>query len=534
MAVSRGCARRQAFLIVGRAFAVVILGLAGARAPQAACAAEPARRPNIVLIYSDDHAYQAISAYGDPRRLVETPHIDRLSREGMRFDRCLVPNSICGPCRAIVLTGKYSHINGFYNNSNSRFDGSQPTFPKILRQAGYQTAIFGKWHLVSPPTGFDSWCILPGQGVYYHPPMIRQGQREQLTGYVTDRITDLALDWLKSRDKSKPFLLMCQHKAPHREWLPAIRHLGHDKDRVYPEPATLFDDYSGRGKAEHDQDMTIARTMTAKDLKFTEPEGLTPEERKAWDAYYGPRNQAFKAANLTGADLVRFKYNRYLHDYLGCIKAVDESVGRLLDYLDAEQLANDTLVIYTSDQGFYLGEHGWFDKRWIFEESLRTPLLMRWPGVIQPGRVDDHLVSNVDFAETFLDAAGAPIPADMQGRSLLPILKGKTPADWRSSFYYQYYEYPAPHHVRPHYGVVTDRYKLVRFAAPDDNSWELFDRKTDPHELRSVYNEPAYAQTRDELKHELARLREVLHVPAEPPESAYGGPVRKQAVKPSR
>ncbi len=519
---------------VARATWVLMLGLVFNPSTGYAAESRAAKQPNIVVIYSDDHAYQAISAYGDPRRLLETPNIDRLAREGMRFNRCLVPNSICGPCRAIVLTGKYSHINGFYNNSNSRFDGSQPTFPKMLRAAGYQTAIFGKWHLVSPPTGFDSWCVLPGQGVYYHPPVIRDGNREQLTGYVTDRITDLALDWLKSRDKSKPFLLMCQHKAPHREWLPAIRHLGHDKDRVYPEPPSLFDDYSGRGKAEHDQDMTIAKTMTATDLKLTPPKGLTADERKAWDAYYTPRNQAFQAAKLTGADLVRFKYNRYLHDYLGCIKAVDENVGRVLDYLDQERLTSDTLVIYTSDQGFYLGEHGWFDKRWIFEESLRTPLLARWPGVIQAGRVDDHLVSNLDFAETFLDAAGLPIPSDMQGRSLVPIFAGRTPADWRTSFYYQYYEYPAPHHVRPHYGVVTDRYKLVRFAAPDDDSWELFDLKTDPGELKSVYGDPTYAQTTVDLKRELDRLRGVLRVPAEPPESAYGGSVRPSPARTPR
>ena len=300
------------------------------------CAGEPAqpiraRPPNILFIFSDDHAFQAISAYNDPRRLIETPHIDRLAREGMRFDRCVVPNSICGPSRASVLTGKYSHRNGFYNNTNSRFDGSQTTFPKLLKAAGYQTAIFGKWHLVSDPTGFDEWQILPGQGVYYHPPMIKNGQHVRQNGYTTDIITELSLDWLRNRDKSKPFLLMCQHKAPHREWLPALRHLGHDGDRSYPEPPTLFDDYAGRGKAEHDQDMTIAKTMTAIDLKLTPPTILTADERRVWDAYYEPRNAAFRAANLQGDDLLRWKYQRYLHDYLGCVKAVDESVGRLLE-----------------------------------------------------------------------------------------------------------------------------------------------------------------------------------------------------------
>src|SRR5262249_39288237 len=283
-----------------------------------------------------------------------------------------------------VLTGKYSHRNGFYNNSNSRFDGSQTTFPKLLRQAGYQTAIVGKWHLISEPTGFDFWQILPGQGVYYNPVMLKNGEKLQLTGYTTDLVTDASLAWLKNRDKSKPFLLMCQHKAPHREWEPALRHLGHDGDRVYPEPPTLFDDYSGRGKAERDQDMTIAATMNPRDLKLTTPPDLNPAQREAWDAYYGPRNAAFRAKNLEGRDLVRWKYQRYMHDYLGCVKAVDEGVGRLLKFLDDEGLADDTLVVYTADQGFYLGEHGWFDKRWIFEESLRTPRLVRWPGVVQP------------------------------------------------------------------------------------------------------------------------------------------------------
>ncbi len=478
--------------------------------------------PNILFIFSDDHAYQAISAYGDPRRLIETPQIDRLGREGMRFDRCLVPNSICGPSRASVLTGKYSHRNGFYNNTNSRFDGSQVTFPKLLRTAGYQTAIIGKWHLVSEPTGFDEWRILPGQGVYYNPVMIRNGRREQPHGYVTDIITDSSLEWLRHRDRSKPFLLMCQHKAPHREWLPALRHLGHDRDRLYPEPPTLFDDYSGRGKAEHDQDMTLEKTMNAVDLKLTPPDILTPDQRKAWDDYYEPRNAAFRAASPKGKDLVRWKYQRYMHDYLGCIKSVDESVGRLLEFLDREGIADNTIVVYSSDQGFYLGEHGWFDKRWIFEESLRTPLLVRWPGVVKAGSVNRQIVSNIDLAETFLEAAGLPIPGDMQGRSLIPILKGRTPSDWRDAFYYQYYEYPVPHHVRPHHGVVTNRFKLVRFDRPDLDAWELFDLEKDPHELRSVYDDPAYRSVVADLKRQLDRLRAELKVPAESPGEASG------------
>ncbi len=493
--------------------------LAGAARVVAQPAAGP---PNIVLIFSDDHAYQAISAYQDPRKLVETPNIDRLARQGMRLDRCLVPNSICGPSRATVLTGKYSHRNGFYNNSNSRFDGSQTTFPKLLQQAGYQTAIIGKWHLVSDPTGFDEWHILPGQGQYYNPPMIHRGERVEHAGYVTDVISDLSIEWLKHRDRSKPFLLMSQHKAPHREWEPALRHLGHDGDRTYAEPPTLFDDYAQRGLAERDQDMTIAGTMTPRDLKLAPPGQLTAQQRALWDAYYEPRNAQMKARNLAGNDLTRWRYQRYMHDYLGCIRGVDEAVGQLLDYLDAEGLADNTIVVYASDQGFYLGEHGWFDKRWIFEESLRTPCLIRWPGVTSPGSSSSQLTSLLDLAPTFLEAAGVPVPADVQGRSLAPVLRGTTPDDWRKSFYYEYYEYPVPHRVRPHYGVVTDRYKLVHFYGPDLDTWELFDRQADPHELTSLYDDPAQADRVAELKAELARLRNELLVPSEPPAEAYG------------
>lgn len=478
-----------------------------------------ASRPNILFIFADDHAWQAVSAYDDSRRLLQTPHIDRIAREGVRFDRCLVTNSICGPSRATILTGKYSHANGIYNNNN-RFDGSQVTFPKLLQAAGYQTAILGKWHLGSDPTGFHHWHILPGQGVYYNPSMIRKGAKVQHQGYVTDLITDLSLEWLQRRDRARPFLLLVHHKAPHREWEPALRHLGHDNDRKYPEPPTLFDDYSGRGRAERDQDMTIARTMTPRDLKLVPPLQLTAEQKKVWDGYYEPRNQAFRQANLQGVELVRWKYNRYLHDYLGCLKAVDEGVGRLLKYLEDEKLAENTLVVYSSDQGFFLGEHGWFDKRWIFEESLRTPLLVRWPGMARAGMVNASLVSNLDLAPTLLEAAGLPVPPDMHGRSLLPLLRGETPAEWRKSFYYHYYEYPGPHSVRKHYGVVTDRYKLVHFYEPEIDYWELFDRLHDPQELRSLYDRPEIASVQHELKAELARLRKQLGVPnPDPPES---------------
>src|SRR5688500_4079716 len=377
--------------------------------------ADPAKRPNILYIMCDDHAAHALSCYGS--RINKTPNLDRIATGGMRFDNCFVTNALCGPSRATLLTGKYSHLNGFRDNkANSKFDGSQVTFPKLLQKAGYETAIIGKWHLGSDPTGFDFWQVLPGQGVYYNPPMIRMGQQVKVDGYVTDIVTDLSLDWLQKRDKAKPFLLMMQHKAPHREWAPALRHLNTDKDRVYDEPATLFDDYAGRGIAERDQDMSIEKTMNERDTKLSAPTQLNDEQRKVWDAYYEPRNAKFRAANLQGKDLVRWKYQRYMHDYLATIRSVDESIGRVLDYLDREGLADNTIVVYASDQGFYLGEHGWFDKRWIFEESVRTPLLIRWPGVTKGASVSRDLVSNLDFAETFLDAAGVPVPAEMQGR----------------------------------------------------------------------------------------------------------------------
>jgi arylsulfatase A-like enzyme len=480
------------------------------------------KRPNILFIFCDDLTCQALSTYGEKRRLLQTPNIDRIAREGIRFDRCLVTNSICGPSRATILTGKYSHLNGFYNNTNSRFDSSQTTFPKLLQVAGYSTAIIGKWHLISDPTGFDHWHILPGQGIYYNPSMIRNGEQTQHDGYATDVITDLSIDWLKQRDKTKPFLLMSQHKAPHREWAPALRHLGWDEDRKYPEPETLFDDFTGRSKAVSDADMSLEKTITDLDVKLKPTPNLTPEQLVTWNAYYEPRNEAYRQAKLAGKDLIRWRYNRYMHDYLACVKAVDESVGRLLVFLDQEQLAQNTLVVFSSDQGFYLGEHGWFDKRWIFEESLRTPLVVRWPGVTKPARINGNIVSLIDFAGTFLEAAGVTVPAEMQGRSLLPLLKGTIPDDWRKSLYYHYYEYPTPHHVRPHYGVITDRFKLVHYYKPDVDDWELLDLEKDPLETKSFYNDPAYVQTVKELRAELGRLRIEVKETGDPPRSAHG------------
>jgi arylsulfatase A-like enzyme len=486
-------------------------------------AAEPkqSKQPNILFIFSDDHALAAISAYNDPRKLVQTPNIDRLAREGMMFNRAMVPNSICGPSRACVLTGKYNHLNGFFDNTRAVFNGSQQTMPKLLHAAGYQTALIGKWHLISDPTGFDYWDILPGQGIYYNPPMIKLGKKTTRQGYVTDIITEESLDWLKQRDKSKPFLLMCQQKAPHREWAPNLKNLGWNGERKFIEPETLFDDYSGRGKAEREQDMTLAKTVTGLDMKLVPPPNINSNQLKAWNAYYEPRNDEFRKANLQGKDLVRWRYQRYLHDYLGTVLSVDESVGKLLKYLDDEGLAENTIVVYSSDQGFYLGEHGWFDKRWIFEESLRTPLIIRWPGKVKPGSSNRDIVANIDFASTFLEAAGQPIPADIQGRSLIPVLTGNTPADWRKSFYYHYYDYPGAHNVRRHYGVVTDRCKLVHFYEPDVNYWELFDLQKDPQELHSVYGQPEYADIQKDLHTELTRLRTELKVPAQDPAITY-------------
>lgn len=482
-------------------------------------AAEEKTKPNIVFIFCDDLATQAISAYGHELKLLETPHIDRVAAEGMLFERCVVPNSICGPSRAVIQTGKYNHLNGFYHNG-SRFDGSQQTFPKLLKAAGYQTAVIGKWHLVSDPEGYDHWHILPGQGAYYNPPMIRDGEPVKHQGYTTDLIGDFSVDWIKKRDKTKPFLLMSQHKAPHREWAPALRHLGWNGDRVFPEPPTLFDDYSGRGQAELEQDMTLAKTFTERDAKLVPPPGLDAGQLEAWNAYYEPRNAGVE--KLAGKELVRWRYQRYLHDYLACVKAVDEAVGKLLDTLEAEGIADETMVVLSSDQGFYLGEHGWFDKRWIYEESLTTPFLIRWPGKIEPGTRGGGIVSILDFPETFLEAAGLPVPADMQGRSLMPFFAsgGKAPKDWRKSFYYHYYEYPGPHSVRRHYGVVTDRYKLFHCYEPDVDYWTLLDRQSDPLELTNVYGNADYAQVQDELHAELIRLRAELQVPEEDPEES--------------
>ena len=471
-----------------------------------------AAAPNILFIFSDDHGYQAMSCYGS--QVNKTPNLDRIAKEGMRFDRCFVTNSICGPSRAVILTGKYSHLNGFVRNGNT-FNGKQQTVAKILQANGYQTALVGKWHLRSEPTGFDYYHRLVGQGPYYNPTMRtndgevgKEGYRVvKHTGYTTDIITDLALEWLqKKRQQDQPFFLMYQHKAPHRNWQPGPKYLNKYDDVEIAEPVTLYDDYSGRGSAAHNQKMQVNRDLNANDLKLNKPRGLNAEQAKVWNEAYGPKNKAFEEAKLEGKALVKWKYQRYVKDYLRCVDSVDENVGRVLDYLDETGLADNTVVMYSSDQGWYLGEHGWFDKRWMYEESFRTPLLIRWPGKTKPGSVSNSMVMNLDFAQTFLDIAGIEQPQDMQGASLVPVLQGAEPEQWRTSLYYHYYEFPGAHSVAKHYGVRDARYKLIYFYELE--YWELFDLEKDPLELKSVYDDPGYRPVVADLKRELQRLRE--------------------------
>jgi len=484
-------------------------GLASLAFPLARCGLgvrRSVRRPNILFIMSDDHASQAVGCYGG--RLNRTPGIDRIAREGVRFDNCFCTNGICAPSRAVILTGKHSHLNGVRDNAVA-FDGSQSTFPKLLRAAGYETALLGKWHLKSDPTGFDYWNILPGQGDYYNPDLIEMGAKKRVAGYVTDILTDIAVDFLETRrTESQPFLLMLQHKAPHRNWQPAARHMAMYDTTEFPEPPTLFDDYETRSRAAFEQEMTIREHMTLdSDLKLgPPPERLDETQRAAWEKAFGPKREAFHKAAFSGQALVRWKFRRYLQDYLGCIAAVDESVGRVLDVLDRTGLAENTLVVYTSDQGFFLGEHGWFDKRFMYEEALRMPLVMRFPGRLKPGSANGDMVSNLDFAPTFLDVAGQGKPAPMQGRSFLPLLLGRRIAGWPESVYFHYYEFPAVHMVKRHYGVRTKQHKLIHFYH-DIDAWELYDLERDPNELRNVYGDPAYATVRRRLEAELSRLQ---------------------------
>ncbi len=482
-------------------------------------ASQAVAKPNIVFIFTDDHCEQALSAYDASR--ISTPNLDRIAEDGMKFTRCYVTNSICGPSRAVIQTGKYSHLNGFVRNGNT-FDGSQQTFPKLLRTAGYQTAVIGKWHLKSTPQGFDYFDVLVGQGPYYNPPMLKGGIESEATkesnvGYTTDIIRDKALHWLaETRDPDKPFMLMFQHKAPHRNWAPGPKYLTWLDDVTIPEPDTLFDDYSNRASPAAKQTMEIKRHLNDNDLKLNQPRGLTKEQLEAWNTAYKPKNDAYLAQrdSMSEKEIIQWKYQRYVKDYLRCVKSVDDSVGDVLDYLKEAGLEENTLVIYSSDQGWYLGEHGWFDKRWMYEESLKTPLLAKWPGVIEAGSENHDIVSNLDFAETFLDVAGVDVPGDMQGVSLAPLFKGNTPEDWRKSFYYHYYEFPGAHSVARHYGVTNGSDKLIHYYHIDE--WELFDLTKDPEEMMSVYGKPEYAEKQKELKAELDRLRDVYEVTEDP------------------
>ncbi len=492
-----------------------------------AVAVTAADRPNIVFIFTDDHAPHAIGAYrGWLKDVAPTPNIDKLAAEGMLFENSFCTNSICGPSRAVIQTGKHSHLNGFRRNGN-KFNGDQQTFPKLLRKAGYTTAMIGKWHLGTTPQGFDYWDILPGQGQYYNPDFISPKGKRTVNGYCTDIVNDLAIEWLKTgRDKNKPFMLMCQQKAPHRTWMPALRHLTLYDDKDLPEPPTLFDDHADDASPGRHHEMGIDRHMhLVYDLKYDEKlpllgptvnrsvdkSGLrnlakmTPQQRAKWDAVYGPKNKALAEAKLTGKALVRWKYQRYAKDYLRCVKAVDEGVGRLVDTLKALGLDKNTIVIYSSDQGFYIGDHGWYDKRWMYDESMKMPLIVKWPGITKPGTRNKDLVQNLDYAQTFLGIAGAKIPEDMQGRSLVPLLKGQTPSDWRTSLYYHYYEYPSYHMVAPHYGIRTQRHKLIRYYKFDE--WEFYDLEKDPDERTNAYKNPAHANTIAKMKLELEGLR---------------------------
>ncbi|MHC1763336.1 MAG: sulfatase [Verrucomicrobiia bacterium] len=476
----------------------------GAAASALVSTALAAARPNILFIMADDHAAHALSCYGS--RINQTPQLDRIAQQGVRFGNCFAVNSICTPSRAAILTGKYSHINGVpvFN----RFDGSQPHVAKHLQAAGYHTAMIGKWHLGGEPTGFDFWTILPGQGRYHDPQFLDPSGGSTVQGYATDVITDKAIEFLKNRPKDKPFFLMCHHKAPHREWSPDAAHARMFENTDVPEPSTLRDDYATRTDAARETTMTIANHLTRRDLKLKPPPGLAGRELQQW-LNVSPSEVTIeidgKPRTLTGEALVKWKYQQYIKDYLRCIASIDDNVGRLLDYLDANGLSENTVVIYTSDQGFFLGDHGWYDKRFMYEESIRMPFLVRWPGVTRPGSLQNAMALNIDFAPTFLEIAGVAKPDDMQGRSFVPLLRGEKPADWRTSMYYRYYHDPGHHNTRAHYGVRTDTHKLICFWTKDQ--WECYDLKADPDELRNVYEDPAYADIVAKLKTELYRLK---------------------------
>ncbi|MFT4513481.1 MAG: arylsulfatase A-like enzyme [Planctomycetota bacterium] len=482
-----------------------------------------ASRPNIIFIFSDDHAPHAISAYGS--RVNKTPHIDRLASEGLLFRNNFCGNALCGPSRATILTGLHSHANGFMRNGNV-FDGDQATFPKLLKKVGYQTALIGKWHLSSDPQGFDKWMVFPGQGNYYNPDFRTKDGRVQVEGHATNLTTKLSIEWLNQRNEDRPFMLMCQHKAPHRNWQPAPEDLALFKDTQIPEPPTLFDDYKGRGPMAKAQEMSIANHMflhydlivppkDEKDLKGTDRAWLGQRKRMnaaqlaGWDKAFKAENDAFLREDPQGKERVRWAYQRYMKNYLRCVNGVDRSVGELLAWLDARpEVKKNTIIIYSSDQGFYLGDHGWYDKRWMYEESLRMPLVMSWPGHLEAGREVKHLTQNIDFGPTFLDLAGAPPLTAAHGKSLVPVMSKQTgDKPFRDAIYYHYYESQAVHMVPAMYGVRTDRYKLIRYYEPQWNTWEMFDLEKDPDEMNNIAEDAAYQEIRKGLEARLVKLR---------------------------
>ena len=464
-------------------------------------------RPNILFIMTDDHAAHAISAYGS--KVNVTPNIDRIAREGALLRNVFATNAICTPSRAAILTGQYSHANGV--TMFNRFDSSRVTVAQLLQRQGYHTAMIGKWHLGSDPVGFDHWEIYPGQGAYIDPVLYTARSETTYTGYSTDIVTDLGIAFMRERPRDKPFFLMLHHKAPHRHWQPDSAHAAQFAARWIPEPPTLWDDYQTRTDALRENEQLIAKHLSRRDLKLAPPAGMTPQETNRWLSAF-PDTVAIErngvTVTLTGGQLTRWKYQRYMQDYLATVQSVDHNIGRMLAYLDASGLARNTIVIYTSDQGFFLGDHGMYDKRFMYEESLRMPFVVRWPGAIRAGTLIDQIVLNVDFAPTFLEVAAARVPGEMHGRSFLSILRGRPPANWRTSMYYRYYHDPGHHNTRQHYGVRTLTHKLIYFWTRDQ--WELFDLRSDPFELHNLYGQPGHEPITATLKSELARLKRDL------------------------
>lgn len=484
-------------------------------------------RPNIVFIMTDDHTAQMMSAYDTSH--IRTPNLDRLAHDGVLFRNSFVANSLSGPSRACILTGKHSHKNGFTDNEHSVFNGDQPTFPKYLQRAGYQTAIFGKWHLHSLPQGFDRWEIVPGQGDYYNPDFITMtNDTVRNHGYLTNLITDKAIDWMDhERDPERPFMIMVHHKAIHRNWLPDTCDLTLYEDRTFSLPDNFYDTYEGRPAAAaaemriaspHDMDIIYDNKMLrpGQDSRLRQTylayiNRMDSAQRAKYDAFYQPIIDDFYSRDLQGDSLSEWKYQRYMRDYAKVVASLDRNVGRLLDKLEADGLMDNTLVIYTSDQGFYMGEHGWFDKRFMYEESLNTPLVMHLPqGMPRRGIVEEP-VQNIDFAPTFMQIAGIDtIPADIQGISLLPLLQATEPVSpdrWRDCIYYHYHEYPAEHAVKRHYGIRTDRYSLMHFYNDIDH-WELYDLQADPQQMHNIYGRPGTEALTARLMERLRQAQE--------------------------